>query len=83
MKYPGDAEARKAAREWKEKDRKIFYKHVMYTTDKAASIVRQFAEDTEPGQGHRAWKALRDKYEHTEILGLVGGKERVHGGNNE
>ena len=71
---PGDAEARKAAREWKEKDRKIFFKLIMYTTDKAANIVRQFAEDMEPGKGHRAWQALKAKYEHTGVLGLVEAK---------
>ena len=68
---PSDTAARKAAREWKEKDRKIFFKLVMYTTDKAASIVRQFAEDKEAGKGQRAWQALKDKYEHTGKVGRV------------
>ena len=56
-----NAEAVKALKDWKDKDRKIYFMLVLYTTEGASSVVQQFAEDTEPGKGQRAWKALIDK----------------------
>jgi hypothetical protein len=49
-----NAEAVKALKDWKDKDRKIYFMLVLYTTEGASSAVQQFAEDTEPGKvsGH-------------------------------
>ena len=68
---PGEAEAKKAAKDWKDKDKSIFFKLILCTSDKAGSIVRQFAAETEAGRGQRAWQALRNKYEHTGKTGRV------------